>query len=84
MESRTRSFLKAISWRITATLTTIIIAYLITGKLDAALAIGSIEFFLKFAIYYVHERLWLKVKIGQPKNPLHTTLAGNTITHHSR
>jgi uncharacterized membrane protein len=66
MESRTRSLLKAISWRITATLTTIIIAYVITGQIDAALAIGSIEFFLKFVIYYVHERAWLKIKIGQP------------------
>ena len=66
MESRTRSLLKAISWRITATLTTIIIAYVITGQIDAALAIGSIEFFLKFVSYYVHERAWLKIKIGQP------------------
>ncbi len=66
MESRTRSLLKAISWRITATLTTMIIAYVITGQIDAAVAIGSIEFFLKFVIYYVHERAWLKIKIGQP------------------
>ena len=40
MESRTRSLLKAISWRITATFTTMIIAYAITSKLDTAIAIG--------------------------------------------
>ncbi len=67
MESRTRSLLKAISWRITATLTTMIIAYMITGKLDTAIAIGSIEFVLKFAIYYLHERAWLKVTLGRPQ-----------------
>jgi len=67
MESRTRSLLKAISWRITATLTTMIIAYAITGKLDTAIAIGSIEFVLKFVIYYLHERAWLKVTLGRPK-----------------
>ncbi|MDP6967681.1 MAG: DUF2061 domain-containing protein [Gammaproteobacteria bacterium] len=67
MESRTRSLLKAVSWRITATLTTIIIAYGITGEVEAALAIGSIEFFLKFVIYYMHERAWLKIAMGQPK-----------------
>jgi len=67
MESRTRSLLKAISWRITATLTTMIIAYMITGKLDTAIAIGSIEFVLKFAIYYLHERAWLKVTLGRPE-----------------
>jgi uncharacterized membrane protein len=65
MESRTRSLLKAISWRVTATVTTIIIAYFITGQVDAALAIGSIEFVLKFVIYYAHERAWLKVRVGQ-------------------
>ena len=67
MESRTRSLLKAISWRITATFTTMIIAYAITGKLDTAIAIGSIEFVLKFVIYYLHERAWLKVTLGRPQ-----------------
>ena len=57
-ESRLRSLLKALSWRIIATLTTTAIAFIITGELDAAVMIGSIEFVLKFAIYYGHERLW--------------------------
>jgi len=57
-ESRLRSLLKAFSWRIVATLTTALIAYGITGEIDTALAIGGIEFFLKFAIYYAHERAW--------------------------
>ena len=53
------SLAKAFSWRIVATLTTAIIAYVITGEVDTALMIGGIEFFLKIGIYYVHERLWL-------------------------
>jgi uncharacterized membrane protein len=57
-ESRLRSLMKALSWRIVATLTTALIAYGITGEVDTAVAIGSIEFFLKFAIYYGHERVW--------------------------
>ena len=57
-ESRLRSLLKAFSWRIVATLTTGIIAYLITGQIEAAVMIGSIEFVAKFFIYYGHERLW--------------------------
>jgi len=61
-ESRTRSLAKAFSWRITATLTTAIIAYVITGRLDTAAMIGGIEFILKFAIYYGHERLWNKLR----------------------
>lgn len=57
-ETRTRSLLKAFSWRIVATLTTATIAFGITGEIDTAVAIGSIEFVLKFFIYYAHERAW--------------------------
>jgi uncharacterized membrane protein len=65
-ESRLRSLLKAFSWRIVATLTTALIAYGITGEIDTALAIGGIEFFLKFAIYYAHERAWQWVPVQVP------------------
>lgn len=67
-ESRTRSVLKAFSWRIIATLTTITIAYFITGKTDVALSIGGIEFFSKFIIYYLHERAWQLVPHGTIRN----------------
>ncbi len=56
--SRTRSLVKALTWRITATLTTAAIAYLVTGELKTAVMIGSIEFVLKFMAYYGHERVW--------------------------
>lgn len=57
-ESRTRSVLKALSWRVVATSTIIVIAYFTTGDIEAALEIGAIEFFIKFALYYLHERAW--------------------------
>ena len=57
-ESRTRSILKALSWRVVATTTIITIAYFTTGDIDEALRIGAIEFFIKFALYYAHERAW--------------------------
>ena len=60
-ESRLRSVAKAFTWRITATLTTAIIAFLVTGELGAAVAIGGIEFFAKFVIYYAHERAWVRI-----------------------
>lgn len=67
MESRTRSLLKGITWRILATLTTVLIAWFIIDDVSAALQIGFIEVFAKIAIYYVHERAWIHVKIGAPK-----------------
>jgi adenylylsulfate kinase len=64
LESKKRSILKATTWRITATCTTTAIAFVITGNIESALTIGSIEFFLKFAIYYYHERLSTKIKFN--------------------
>ena len=35
------------------------------ADLEDGLKIGFIEFFIKLAIYYVHERIWQKVLFGQ-------------------
>ena len=57
-DSHLRSLSKAFSWRIVATLTTAVIAYFVTGDVQAAVMIGGVEFVLKFFIYYLHERAW--------------------------
>ena len=67
-ESHLRSLLKAFSWRIVATSTTAIIAYIITGEIVAAVMIGGIEFFAKLIIYYLHERAWQLVPRGSIRN----------------
>ena len=60
-----RSMAKAASWRITGTVDTILISWLITHKLHIALSIGLVELFTKLALYYFHERAWERVKIGR-------------------
>lgn len=55
------SVLKTISWRIIGTLDTMLISFLITGKLDIALSIGGIEVVSKMVLYYIHERTWIKL-----------------------
>jgi len=70
-ESHLRSLLKAFSWRIVATTTTGIIAWLITGDVMAAITIGSIEFVAKFFIYYMHERAWQLVPRGTIRHMVH-------------
>ncbi len=57
-ESHFRTLLKTLSWRIIATCTTITIAYLVFGNVQAALTVGGFEFFAKMVIYYFHERTW--------------------------
>lgn len=61
ISERKVSVLKTISWRIIGTIDTIVISFLLTGKLELALSIGGIEVFTKMILYYLHERAWLKV-----------------------
>tara|TARA_A100001015_G_scaffold262080_1_gene308047 strand:- start:5151 stop:5375 length:225 start_codon:yes stop_codon:yes gene_type:complete len=64
METKRRSFFKVISWRITATVTTMLISFFITGAIDMALKIGVFEVFAKILLQYLHERVWTNVKFG--------------------
>ena len=63
-EKRSRHIVKTITWRITATTTTILIAWLITGNLEVGLAVGGIEAVAKMFLYYLHERAWSKSDFG--------------------
>ncbi len=63
-EAHLRSIVKSISWRIVGTFDTILISWLVTGKVKAALTIGSIEVITKMVLYYFHERTWTKIKWG--------------------
>jgi uncharacterized membrane protein len=70
-ESSLRSLLKAITYRITGTITTALITYMVTGHLATALAVGSIEPFIKVIVYYAHERAWQRVPIGTVRRLAH-------------
>lgn len=63
-ESHLRSILKGLTWRVLATITTILIAWFFLGDVTNALKIGFVEFFLKFFVYYAHERAWQLVPRG--------------------
>lgn len=63
-ESRLRSLLKAISYRIIGTVTTASVAWGVTGDATTAIAIGTVEPIVKIVIYYVHERVWQLVPRG--------------------
>lgn len=60
-----RSILKAASYRCCGTLTTIIISYTITGRFVISLGIGATELLIKPFIYWMHERIWNKIKLGK-------------------
>jgi len=62
-----RSLAKAISWRVTGTLDTMVISFLITGRVKLALSIGFVELFTKIGLYYLHERAWNRIALGKKK-----------------
>lgn len=66
-EKSYRSLIKSITWRITGSLDTTIISYLLTGDIKVAISIGGIEIFTKIILYYLHERLWNKINFGKEK-----------------
>ena len=60
-----RSIAKAITWRITASLDTFVIAWIITGSIELGGFIAGVEAVTKIFIYYVHERIWNIIKWGR-------------------
>ncbi len=68
IEKPYRSLLKAVSWRATGTADTIVVSYLVTGKIKLAVSIGAIELFTKICLYYAHERVWNRLSFGRVKS----------------
>lgn len=68
MENHKRSLIKGITYRILATITTFSLAYIFTGSLEIAGQIGLLDFVLKYLIYYINERIWIRTKWGYVVN----------------
>jgi len=64
-EAHWRSIVKSISWRITGTIDTLILSWIITGQFKFAISIASAEVITKIILFYLHERVWDKIKIGK-------------------
>lgn len=67
-DKRLRSIVKTITWRAIATITTMALVYIFTGRLDWAVTVGGIEGVLKLIFYYLHERVWDKIHWGKHEN----------------
>lgn len=64
-EKPERSIVKSITWRIVGTADTVIISWIVTGALTLAFSIGFVELLSKMLLYFVHERVWNKVRWGK-------------------
>ncbi|MEM3458706.1 MAG: DUF2061 domain-containing protein [Candidatus Bathyarchaeia archaeon] len=67
MEKPIRSVVKAVSWRIVATLTTIFLVFIFSKDLTLGTIVGITELIVKTVVYYVHERVWNLSNFGRVK-----------------
>ncbi len=72
-DSINRSIAKTITWRIIAIFITMFVSYFTIGAIhpewpdhivrEAAMIIGAADMVIKMFMYFVHERIWTKVKL---------------------
>lgn len=67
IDSKRRSFWKAICWRLIAVVTLLSVAFLTTGDIKATTFITLCYHSIQVIIYFIHERLWNFIKWGKTK-----------------
>lgn len=65
METRKRTIARMISYRITAWLFTIFWTWIFIGDLTQSTGFATALHILLSIDYYIHERVWLKIKWGK-------------------
>ncbi|RLD17144.1 MAG: hypothetical protein DRI36_04615 [Caldiserica bacterium] len=69
-ESKRRSLVKAITWRILAMIVLGIISYIFTKSLKKMTEITVVYTIVQIFVYFLHERIWEKIPWGRIKHPL--------------
>ena len=68
MDSKTRSLVKTVSWRIIALTTAFLIPWIITSDLILSVQISITLNLFNMVLYYIHERTWNKIGWGKTNN----------------
>jgi uncharacterized membrane protein len=64
-DTKSRSFIKAVVWKVIATFLTMGITYYYSGEFGHASKVGITTFILGLFVYYWYERLWNFVYWGK-------------------
>lgn len=59
-----RLILKTLSWRVIGSASTFLISYIVTGQLVLASGIAIAQMIVNTVLYYIHEIVWNKIKLG--------------------
>lgn len=60
-----RSITKTISWRLTGSGATFLVSYIISHDFTMASTIAITQLTLNTILYYIHERIWNRVRWGR-------------------
>jgi uncharacterized membrane protein len=60
-----RSIAKAITWRVTGTASTFLIALAITDNAAASTSLAAVQLAANTLLYFVHERVWNRLTWGR-------------------
>ena len=66
-DTQARSLTKTVSWRITGSTATFLISYIISGNFAVAGSIALAQITANTILYFVHERIWDRVKWGRKR-----------------
>jgi len=61
-DSRKKTLAKTVSWRIISFLLLLFVAGIFTRDLTLTLSIGLVDVIIKMILFYIHERIWTKIK----------------------
>ncbi len=70
MDTRLRSWVKSIVWRIIGIILLGVISYLVTDNWKEVTIITVLFHGIRVIMYYYHERLWERISWGRLKHPL--------------
>jgi len=62
VDTKTRSILKAITYRLVCVIISGALAYVFIGRVSYAIGFVVIESCIKILFYYLHERMWTRIK----------------------
>lgn len=60
-----RSLVKAFTYRISGTIWIFFLSWAVTGSILIGTQISVLEFLVKIIYYFLHERIWKKIKWGK-------------------
>jgi len=64
LESNKRSIVKAITYRVMGTFFTFGVVYVLTDEIKLSVTIGMVDAVCKIFGYFIHERIWNRIKFG--------------------